>query len=69
MMKAMKIHLVISKTNQYDGDYVVSSNVVVEAFSTMGKALNRKDEIELQSEDVDALQECTFVTVIESDVL
>ena len=65
----MKIHLVISKTNQYDGDYVVSSNVVVEAFSTMGKALNRKDEIELQSEDVDALQECTFVTVIESDVL
>ena len=65
----MKIYLVISKTNQYDGDYVVSSNVVVEAFSTMGKALNRKDEIELQSEDVDALQECTFVTVIESDVL
>ena len=65
----MKIYLVISKTNIYDGDYVVSSNVVVEAFSTMGKALNRKDEIELQSEDVDALQECTFVTVIESDVL
>ena len=65
----MKIYLVISKTNQYDGDYVVSSNVVVDSFSTMEKALNRKDEIELQSEDVDALQECTFVTVIESDVL
>ena len=65
----MKIYLVISKTNQYDGDYIVTSNVVVDSFSTMEKALNRKDEIELQSEDVDALQECTFVTVMESDVL